>query len=98
MLFASLVIAEESALENVFEKFRSDGARGFALVVDAFGGKFERVVGGASIAVGKRSDAKEDVVGGFDGFVAQAVFFVGEGAAKQVDDLGSRERFEDVNL
>src|SRR5215467_10222249 len=64
----------------------------------AFDGEFERVVSGAGIAVGKRSDAKKNVVGDFDGFVAQAAIFVGEGAAEELDDLRRRERLEDVNL
>src|SRR5207248_1366552 len=48
--------------------------------------------------IGKRGDAKEDVVRRFRSFVAQAVFFVLEGAAEKLDDLRRSERLEDVDL
>ena len=66
--------------------------------MSAFGCEFERVVGRAGVAVGERSYAEKNIVRDFDAFVAEAAFFVGEGATKKLDDLRSREWFEDVNL
>ena len=112
MLLAGFVVAEELALEDVFEEFLSDlfrrptlrnrgwgtRARASGVWFGAAGGEFERVVGGAGVAIGKGSDAEEDVVADFDGFSAEATLFVGEGAAKQVHDLRRGERIENVDL
>ena len=70
MFFAGFVVAEEFALENVFEKFSRDDARSIFLGTRAFDSELERVVRGAGVSVGKRGDAKEGVVGDFEGFVA----------------------------
>ena len=104
MLFPGFVVAEEFALENVFEEFAGDDPSGAFLGLSALGGELQCVVGGASVAVCEGGDAKKNVVRHFGRFVAaawhgqQAARFVGEGAAKQLDDLRSGERFEDVHL
>src|SRR5215469_2339121 len=98
VLFAGFVVPEEFALENVLEEFGSYGPRGVFLETRTLGSEFEGVVGGAGVAVGERGDAKEDVFGDFDRFVAEAAVLVSEGAAEQVDDLRRGERFEDVHL
>src|SRR5260370_19776300 len=98
MLFAGFGVAEELSLQNVVEKFRSDGARTFFTGLRAADGKLERVVGSAGVAIRERGDAEEDVVGSFRRFVAQAVFFVLEGAAEKLDDLRRGERIENVDF
>src|SRR6266702_8156873 len=87
MLLAGFVVAEEFPLKNVFEEFRSDGAHAPFTGMRAADGEFYRVVGGAGVAIRERRDAEEDVVRSFCSFVAQAVFFVPEGAAEKFDDL-----------
>src|SRR5260370_39037105 len=98
MLFAGFVVAEELSLQNVFEKFRSDGARTFFTGLRAADGKLQRVVGGAGGAIRERGDAEEDVVRSFRRFVAQAVFFVLEGPTEKFDDLRRSERIENVDF
>src|SRR2546429_6211677 len=104
MLFPGFVVAEEFALENVFEEFAGDDPSGAFLGLSALGGELQCVVGGASVAVCEGGDAKKNVVRHFGRFVAaawhgeEAARFGGEGAAKQLDDLRSGERFEDVHL
>src|SRR5260370_9049445 len=94
MLFAGFGVAEELSLQNVVEKFRSDGARTFFTGLRAADGKLERVVGSAGVAIRERGDAEEDVVRSFRRFVAQAVFFVLEGPTEKFDDLRRSERIE----
>src|SRR5271170_3611018 len=107
MLLAGFVVAEEFALENVFEKFARDGARTGRGRFGAASGEFERVVGGAGVAVGEGRDAKEDLVSSFYIFAfmcgrktgdSEAAFFVGDGAAEQLNDLRRGKRIEDIDL
>src|SRR5262249_56234861 len=62
VLFAGFVIAKQLALENVFEEFFGDDPRSVAARLGSASGEFQRVVGGARIAVGVRGDAEENVV------------------------------------
>jgi hypothetical protein len=85
-------------LQHVFEEFRGDEARAGIVRRRTADGELERVVSGAGVAIREGSDAKEDVVGSFDQFVSEAVFFVVEGAAEKFSDLRRGERIENVDL
>ncbi len=110
VFFASLVVAEEFALEEGFEEVWCDLLCGWSCsgtrrradlvigVPEAFRTKFQGVVSGAGIAIGEGGDAEENIVGDGDVFVAEAAVGVGEGAFEEFDDLGSRVGFEDVDL
>ena len=58
---------------------------------------FERVVGGAGVAVGENGDALENAGGGRDLFAAQAAVFVGESPAEQADNFFVAERLQRVD-
>src|SRR5207245_7635255 len=85
MLLAGFVVAQEFALEHVFEEFGSDDARTFFTGLRSADGKLERVVAGAGVAIRKGRDAEEDIVRRFRSFVAQAAVFVREGTAEKLD-------------
>jgi len=98
MLLAGLVVAEEFSLQDVFEKLWRDDAHAFLAGLRSADGELERVVAGAGVAIRERGDAEEDVVGSFNGFVSETVFFVVQGAAQEFGDLRRRERIENVDL
>src|SRR5581483_9073017 len=64
----------------------------------ALGAEFERVVSGAGVAIGERSDAEEKFIGCGNVLAAQPVLFVHEGAAEKFDDLRGGERFEHIHF
>ena len=102
MFFAGFIVAEKLSLEDVFEEFFRDGTA--ARVRRSFyrcgtsRGEFERVVGGAGVAICEGGDAEQDVVRYGDGVFAETVLLVGERATKEFDDLRRGERIEDVDL
>src|SRR5258707_15477528 len=98
MLFAGLVVAQQPALQHVLQQFRRDRQRTVRLPDGAARGELQRVVGGARVAIGVGRDAEKNVVAGFDIFIAQPVFLVGERATQQFDDLWRGERVENVDL
>src|SRR3984957_12682460 len=98
VFFAGLVIAEEFLLENFFEEFSRDGAGAGDPGLGTPRGQIKSVIGGASVTIGIGSDPEENVVASFRILVAEAAFFVGHGATKQIDDLRRGERKEDVHL
>src|SRR6266571_5036688 len=64
----------------------------------ASGSELRTDVSSAGVAIREGSSAKENVFRGFDGFAAEAVFFIAKGAAEKFDDLGRGERIEDIDL
>src|SRR5437016_7086244 len=84
MLLAGFVVAQEFALEHVFEEFGSDDARTFFTGLRSADGKLERVVAGAGVAIRKGRDAEEDIVRRFRSFVAQAAVFVRRSEERRV--------------
>jgi len=105
VFLAGLVVAEEFALEDIFEEFAGDATDGGRVGCDggigglgAAGAEFEGVVGGAGVAIGIGGDAEEDVLGGVEMSVSEAAFGISEGAVKEIDDLRRGECFEDVDL
>ena len=105
VLLARFVVAQEFALEDVFEESARDAADGGRIAggaaiggLGAEGAEFEGVVGGAGVAVGIGGDAEEDVVGGIEMSVTKAAFGISKGAVEEIDDLRGGEGVEDVNL
>ena len=89
VLFAGFIVTEEFALEDIFEEFAGDAADAGGIAggggirgLGAAGAKFERVVGGAGIAIGIGGDAEENVIGGIEMSVTKAAFGIGEGAVE----------------
>ncbi len=98
VLLTGFVVAEEFALQDVFEELRSDHAHAGFVRTSAGGSELERVVSGARVTVGEGGDAKENVVRDFYRIVPEAVFFVSEGAAKKLDDLWRGEWIKEVDF
>jgi len=105
VLFARFIIAEELALEDIFEEFARDAAdagrtaRGGAIGgLSAAGAEFEGVVGDAGVAIGIGGDAEKDVVGGIEMSVTKAAFGISKGAVEEIDDLRGGESIENVDL
>src|SRR5579859_844189 len=64
----------------------------------AAGAEFERVVGGAGVAVGEGGDAEENLVAGRNVFFTKPVLFVRYRAPQEVDNLRGGERIENVDF
>jgi len=105
VLFARFIVAEEFALEDIFEESASDAADagcvacgGSVSGLGAAGAEFQGVVGGAGVAIGVGGNAEEDVVGGIEMRVAKSALGISEGAVEEINDLRGGEGFEDVDL
>ena len=105
VLFARFIVAEEFALEDIFEEFARDAADGGRTArgggiggLGAAGAEFEGVVGDAGVAIGIGGDAEKDVVGGIEMRVTKAAFGISEGAVEEIDDLRGGEGIENVDL
>src|SRR5208337_2971711 len=90
VLLAGFIVAQEFALEDIFEESAGDAADGGRIAggariggLGAEGAEFEGVVGGAGVAIGIGGDAEENVVGGIKMSVSKAAFGISEGAVKE---------------
>ncbi len=93
MLFAGLVIEQDTLLQRVFNNLLSD----LAILSGGGGRDFKHVVSGAGVTAGVSGDLLQDFVGCAQVHFAQATLLVFQSTPQQHHDLVFAQLVQDVN-